>query len=186
MISQSFDWLRVCRPLRWHSANVCDVTTVQVSDRTVHKFYKMSLFMKIRLPSSFIFRYVRGQLRPRWCMHHQPDNIDIQEKIKLVQKSVYRVNGGLCSLVVSQILTEFRPERVTKGFKQNFATLILLNLNGLSKFVPTFTVYKIVFHLLIHIAAAAVWGNFLFTSGFNMKVLDVESVQEEKKHLSFY
>ena len=37
---------------------ICDVTTVQLSNGTVHKFY-ISLFMKMYLPSSFILRYVR-------------------------------------------------------------------------------------------------------------------------------
>ena len=38
----------VCNPLRWHSATVCDVTTVQLSNGTVHKFHNILLkFMKI-------------------------------------------------------------------------------------------------------------------------------------------
>ena len=49
----------VCRPLRWHSSNICDVTTVQLSNGTVHKFL---LFTKMYLPSSFILRYVRAEM----------------------------------------------------------------------------------------------------------------------------
>ena len=52
----------VCRPLRWHSSNICDVTTV-LSNGTVHNFfYKILLFMKMYLPSSFILRYVRSEM----------------------------------------------------------------------------------------------------------------------------
>ena len=38
MIYQRFHWFCVCRPLRWHSSNICDVTTVQLSNGTLHKF----------------------------------------------------------------------------------------------------------------------------------------------------
>ena len=44
--------------------NICDVTTEQLSNGTVHKFLqndKMSLFMKMHLPSSFIM-YVRSEM----------------------------------------------------------------------------------------------------------------------------
>ena len=34
----------VCRPLRWHSSNICDVTTVQLSNGTVHKFFTKFYF----------------------------------------------------------------------------------------------------------------------------------------------
>ena len=36
----------VCRPLRWHSSNICDVTTVQLSNGTVHKFLQNFTFHK--------------------------------------------------------------------------------------------------------------------------------------------
>ena len=53
----------VCRPLRWHSFNICDVTTVQLSNGTVHKFLQnctshenvSSLFF-------YILRYVRAEM----------------------------------------------------------------------------------------------------------------------------
>ena len=56
-------------PSRWHSSNICDVTTV-LSNATVHHFffffffffYKVLLFMKMYLPSSFILRYVRAEM----------------------------------------------------------------------------------------------------------------------------
>ena len=41
----------------------CDVTTVQLSNGTVHKFHMMFLlFMKMHLPSTFILRYVRAKM----------------------------------------------------------------------------------------------------------------------------
>ena len=46
----------------WHSATICDVITVQLSNGTVHKFHKISLFIKMYLPSTFIFRYVRAKM----------------------------------------------------------------------------------------------------------------------------
>ena len=62
MIFQSFDEFLACHPLRWHSATICDVTTVQLSNGTVHKFHKILFFMIIHLPSSrFILRYVRAK-----------------------------------------------------------------------------------------------------------------------------
>ena len=36
----------VCRPLRWHSSNICDVTTVQLSNGTVHKILLNFTFHK--------------------------------------------------------------------------------------------------------------------------------------------
>ena len=41
-----------------------DVTTVQLSNGTVHKFLQFFflLFMKMCLPSSFILRYVRDEM----------------------------------------------------------------------------------------------------------------------------
>ena len=41
---------------------ICDVTTVQLSNGTVHKLYTILLFMKMYLPSSFILRYVRAEM----------------------------------------------------------------------------------------------------------------------------
>ena len=44
MIFQSFDLFLICRPLRWHFAIICDVTTVQLSNGTLHKFHKLFTF----------------------------------------------------------------------------------------------------------------------------------------------
>ena len=65
MIFQRFHYCCVCRPFRWHSSNICDVTTVQLSNGTVHKFLHCNfflLFMKMYLPSSFILRYVMFEI----------------------------------------------------------------------------------------------------------------------------
>ena len=73
IIYQSFGKFLVCRPLRWHSATFCDVTTVQLSngsDGTVHKFHKILLFMKRHLPSTIILRY--GVLGLMLRLHYVP------------------------------------------------------------------------------------------------------------------
>ena len=54
--------LLVCRPLRWHSATICDFTTVQLSNGTVYTFHRFLLFKKIHLPSTFILGYVRAKM----------------------------------------------------------------------------------------------------------------------------
>ena len=48
----------------WHCANICDVTTVQLSNGTVlyTNFTIFSLFMKMHLLSTFILRYVRAKM----------------------------------------------------------------------------------------------------------------------------
>ena len=62
MIFQRFHYICVCRPLRWHSSNICDVTTVQLSNGTVHKIVQNFTFHEnVYLPSSFILRYVRAE-----------------------------------------------------------------------------------------------------------------------------
>ena len=69
MIFQSFDQFLVCRrPLRWHSATICDVITEQLSHGTVHKFRTILLFMKIYLvPSTFILGYIN--LKAKMILH---------------------------------------------------------------------------------------------------------------------
>ena len=43
--------------------NICDVTTVQLSNgKCTQIFYKILLFMKMYLPSSFIIGYVRAKM----------------------------------------------------------------------------------------------------------------------------
>ena len=44
MIFQSSGSFLVCRPLGWHCANICDVTTVQLSNGNVHKFHEIFTF----------------------------------------------------------------------------------------------------------------------------------------------
>ena len=58
---KSYDFsklLFVCRPLMWYSATICDVTTVQLSNGTAHKFQTILLFMKVHIPCSFILRHM--------------------------------------------------------------------------------------------------------------------------------
>ena len=104
----------VCRPLRWHSSNICDVTTVQLSNGTVHNFFtKFHFSWKCIFP---LLLYL-GMLGLRWmCMHLWMNlikrTIDIQEQLKncanLCTKSMES-----CPLVISHILAEFHPERAT-------------------------------------------------------------------------
>ena len=74
MIFQRFHYFRVCRPLRWHSSNICDVTTVQLSNGTEHKFFQISLFMKMYLPSSFILKYIRAEMNVHAFMNELDQN----------------------------------------------------------------------------------------------------------------
>ena len=81
--------LIVCRPLRWYSSNICDVTTVQLSNGTVHKFLQNLTFHE-NVSSFFFYTYNVGMLGLRWmCMHLLMNlikrTIDIQEKLKIVK-----------------------------------------------------------------------------------------------------
>ena len=58
-----------------------------------------------------------------------------------------------CSLVISQILAEFRPERATYKTLHKFIILI-----GLSKFAKKFTVCFLKL-LFTHPISMVVWGN---------------------------
>ena len=52
-------------PLRWHFANNCDITTVQLSNGTVHKFHKFHEIVTFRenaFPPSI---FTLGMLRLR-------------------------------------------------------------------------------------------------------------------------
>ena len=81
-------WLIYCHPLRWHSATICDVTTVQLSNGTVHNFHKVLLFTVHGNASSLFFYTYVCYIGLRWlCMHLWLNfinrTIDIQEKTKL-------------------------------------------------------------------------------------------------------
>ena len=54
----------------WRSSNICDVTTVQLYNGTVHTFFFFFLlFIKMYLPSSFILRYVRAKMNAHAFMN---------------------------------------------------------------------------------------------------------------------
>ena len=85
MIFQRFHYFRVCRPLKWHSSNICDVTTVQLSNmESVNKSLQNYHFSwKCIFP---LLLYL-GMLGLRWmCMHLWMNllkrTIDIQEQLK--------------------------------------------------------------------------------------------------------
>ena len=105
MSLQRFHWFCVCRPLRWHSFNICDVTTVQLSNGTVQKFWQNFTFHE---NVSSLFFYTLGLLGLRWmCMH-------LERKIKKCWKSIHCTKSmESCSLVISHILAEFHPEWAT-------------------------------------------------------------------------
>ena len=105
MIFQSFDNFFLCRPLTWHSATVCDVTTVQLLNGTIHKFHKIF---------PLLYRFVRTKtIVHAFIIELDQPDYWYPRKIKngnnLCTKSMES-----CSLIVeSQILAEFRPERAT-------------------------------------------------------------------------
>ena len=118
--------------------------------------YKILLFMKVYLPSSFILRYVRAEM----IVHAFMNELDQKDywyprKLKKLWKSMYKVNGELssCDITYSGRV----PSR--EGDIHNFAYSLLLN--GLSKSAQTFTVgfVKLLSTHPIHIV---VWGNFPF------------------------
>ena len=90
-------------PHRWHCANICDVATVQLSNGTVQQ-QQQKLFMKMYLPSIFILRCVRAKM----IVHAFMIELDQACSIYSISKSMES-----CSLVISQILAEFRLERAT-------------------------------------------------------------------------
>ena len=112
--SKGFINFVVCCPLRWHSSNICDVTTVQLSSGTVHKFFTKFYFSwKCIFP---LLLYL-GMLGLRWmCMHLWMNlikrTIDIQEKLKNCENLCTKSMES-CPLVISHILADFHPERAT-------------------------------------------------------------------------
>ena len=97
--------------------------------------YKILLFMKVYLPSSFILGYVIGL---RWmCMHLWMNlikrTIDIQEKLKLVQ--IYVQSQWRVVLLWYHI---FWQSFISRG--RHTQLCIITSLNGLSKSAQTFTV----------------------------------------------
>ena len=71
MIFQMFHLLLNFVYVRWHFSNICDVTTIKLSNGTVHIFFFFFflLFMKMYLPSSFILRYVRAEMNEHAFMN---------------------------------------------------------------------------------------------------------------------
>ena len=94
--------------------NICDVITVQLSNETVHNFfYKILLFMKMYLPSSFILRYVRAEMNVHEFMN-ELDQKDYWYPRKIKQcENLCTKSMESCPLVISHILAEFYPERAT-------------------------------------------------------------------------
>ena len=78
-------------------------------------FYKILLFMKMYLPSSFILRYVRAEMNVHAFVNEldqkdywYPRKIKNCENLHVCTKSMES-----CPLVISHILAEFYPERAT-------------------------------------------------------------------------
>ena len=99
-----------------------DVTAVHLSNGIVHQVLKILLFMKMHLPPTCILKYVRSEM----IVHASIIKLDqldylyprkIQNFENLCIKSMES-----CSLVISQILAELRPERAA------YKTLHYLNL----------------------------------------------------------
>ena len=120
MIFQSFDLFLVCRPLKWHSATICNVTTVQLPIiGTVHNFQKNLLFIKyIHLPSTFILRYVRAKMIVHAFL------IEHDEKYYCYPRKIQNFEN-LCTKFIGELLScdTTYSGRVTsrEGDIQNFA-----------------------------------------------------------------
>ena len=117
-------------------------------------FYKILLFMKMYLPSSFILRYVRAEMNVHAFMNELDQKDYWYPRRRKNCENLCTKSMESCPLVISHILAEFHPERAT------YTTLhISLLLNGLSKSAQTFTV-GFVNLLSTHPIHIIVWGNF--------------------------
>ena len=145
----------------WHCANVCDVTTVQLSNGTVHKFYKNFAFHEnVSSLYFYTYRYVRAKMIVHAFMIELDQlHYSYPRKLNKLWNSMYKVNGELFSCDI----TDYGRVPSREGDIQHFAQLVLLN--GLSKFASNFTVGFLKF-LSTHPIHIVVWGNFPFNINF--------------------
>ena len=127
-------WLIPCMPpshvVLCYSLWCHNGTTVYLIE--LHKFHKISLFMKMYLPFTFIIRYVRAKtIVQAFVMNLSNQTNDIQEEWKIVE-NLCQWRGRLTNL-----------------------------LNRLSKFAQIFTVAFLIL-LSTHPLHIVVWGNCLF------------------------
>ena len=135
-----FDYYLVCR---WHSATICDVTTEQLSNRTVRKLHIL-LFMKIYLLHL-------GLLGLTWlCMHFMNLSSGLFISTKKRRRKMWK------NYVHSQWIYSGRvPSR--EGDIENFAKLVLLN--GLFRFAQHFYCWVSYKSTSTHPIHIIVWGN---------------------------
>ena len=69
MIFQRFHQFCVCRPLRWDCSSLCDVTTVQLSNGTVHNFLQNFTFHENVSSLYFYTWYVRTEMNVHAVMN---------------------------------------------------------------------------------------------------------------------
>ena len=114
-------------------------------------FYKILLFMKMYLPSSFIIRYVRAEMNVHAFMNEQ-DQKDYwyPRKIKNCE-NLCTMSMESCPLVISHILAQFHPERATYATLHNHFSWMD---------------YPYLLKLLLFV----VWGNFPFKCFKKMKI----------------
>ena len=87
-------------------------------------FYKILLFMKMYLPSSFILRYVRAEMNVHAFMN-ELDQKDYWYPRKMKNcENLFTKSMESCPLVISHILAEFHPEMATYTTLHNHFSLM--------------------------------------------------------------
>ena len=76
-------------------------------------FYKMLLFMKMYIPSSFVLRYVRAEINVHAFMNELGQNDYWYPRTIKNCENLCTKSMESCHLVISHILAEFHPERAT-------------------------------------------------------------------------
>ena len=116
--------------------------------------YKISLFMKMHLPSSFTLRYVRAEMNVHAFMN-ELDQKDIQEKLKIVK--IYVQSQWRVVLLWYHI---FWQSSIQRG--RHTQLCIITSLKWIIQICSNFYwwVSKIAFYT--HPIHIVVWGNFPF------------------------
>ena len=128
-------------PLRWHSFNICNVTTVQLSNGTVHKFFKQNFTFHENVSSIFFYtctwvkyfflckRLASLGLDECACIYDWTwsTGLLISKKNYQLWKSVYKVNGELNVLFWYHI---FWQSSVQRGWHTKLCIISFLKWNN--------------------------------------------------------
>ena len=144
----------------WHSSNICDVTTVQLCNGTVHKFVQNFTFMKMFLPSYFILWYVRAEMNVHVCTYEWTWSKGLliskknEELWKIYVQSQWRVVLLWYHIFWQSSIQRLRGRHTQLCIITSLKRVVQILLN-------TFTVgfVKLLSTHPIHII---VWGNFPF------------------------